>query len=79
MTQNQDDANWQIAWEWVQREHGAEDFDEDQRSRLMQWLIADPAHRRAYDKASRLWLIAGLVPPKVPAKLDSPEFPHSPD
>ena len=27
------------------------------------WLLAEPAHRRAYDKAARLWLLAGFVPP----------------
>jgi len=27
--------------------------------------VADPLHRRAYDKAARLWLLAGLVPPSA--------------
>ncbi|MES2249461.1 MAG: hypothetical protein V4645_19465 [Pseudomonadota bacterium] len=27
------------------------------------WLLAEPAHRRAYDKAAQLWLLAGFVPP----------------
>ncbi|WP_235510078.1 hypothetical protein [Variovorax sp. Root473] len=27
------------------------------------WLLAEPSHRRAYDKAAQLWLLAGFVPP----------------
>ncbi|MEN7531802.1 MULTISPECIES: DUF4880 domain-containing protein [unclassified Cupriavidus] len=63
MTQHNEDAAWATAWAWVQREHDRERFSDDARARMMEWLAADPAHRRAYDKAARLWLLAGLVPP----------------
>jgi ferric-dicitrate binding protein FerR (iron transport regulator) len=59
MTQEQNDPVWSAAWEWARRER----LDETATSRLIQWLAADPAHRKAYDKARRLWLLAGLVPP----------------
>lgn len=51
------------AWAWVRREHDRETFHQADRAEMVAWLLADPAHRRAYDRAARLWLIAGLVPP----------------
>ncbi|MGK6309823.1 DUF4880 domain-containing protein [Variovorax sp. DT-64] len=63
MTQQQDDPVWHTAWTWVQREHERERFDDAARAEMMAWLRADPSHRTAYDKAARLWLLAGLVPP----------------
>lgn len=63
MTLEQDDPLWNTAWDWVQREHDTEGFDEAARAEMTIWLLADPSHRRAYDRAARLWLLAGFVPP----------------
>jgi len=57
------DPIWDIAWSWVTRQHERQSFDAAAEAELAHWLAADPAHRHAYDKASRLWLMAGLVPP----------------
>lgn len=66
MTQQQpDDLIWRTAWAWVRREHDRHTFDEAARADMVAWLRADPAHRTAYDKAARLWLLAGLVPPAI--------------
>lgn len=65
MTEEQDDPVWRAAWAWVRREHDREGFDEAARVELVTWLLADPRHRKAYDKAAHLWLLAGLVPPVV--------------
>jgi transmembrane sensor len=56
------DPVWQAAWHWVLREHEGR-LDDAQRAERLAWLNADPAHRKAYDEAARLWLLAGLVPP----------------
>ena len=58
---NQDPV-WDIAWSWVLRLHERETFDARAKTDLAQWLAADATHRQAYDKAGRLWLMAGLVP-----------------
>ncbi|ADP15911.1 hypothetical protein AXYL_02591 [Achromobacter xylosoxidans A8] len=57
------DPIWDIAWSWVLRQHERESFDANAEAELAQWLAADAAHRQAYDKAGRLWLMVGLVPP----------------
>ncbi|WP_454694297.1 FecR/PupR family sigma factor regulator [Achromobacter aegrifaciens] len=57
------DPVWDIAWSWVLRQHERESFDASAEAELAQWLAVDAAHRQAYDKAGRLWLMAGLVPP----------------
>jgi ferric-dicitrate binding protein FerR (iron transport regulator) len=44
-------------------EYDRDTFDDAARDEMTTWLAADPAHRRAYDKAARLWLLAGMVPP----------------
>lgn len=56
------DPIWQTAWGWVTREH-EQPLNSGARSELLQWLQSDPAHRTAYEEASRLWLLVGLVPP----------------
>jgi transmembrane sensor len=56
------DPTWQVAWSWVQREH-EQPLDASALAERALWLKSDPAHRQAYDEASRLWLLAGLVPP----------------
>ncbi len=63
MTQETGDPIWNTAWDWVQREHDSESFDEAARAEMTAWLLAELAHRQAYDKAARLWLLAGFVPP----------------
>jgi transmembrane sensor len=63
MTQREDDPIWNAAWDWVQREYDHERFDDVARAEMTSWLLAHTSHRRAYDKAARLWLLAGLVPP----------------
>lgn len=57
------DPTWDAAWSWVLRQHERENFDANAQAELAQWLAADAAHRQAYDKAGRLWLMVGLVPP----------------
>ncbi|MEN5066938.1 FecR/PupR family sigma factor regulator [Achromobacter aegrifaciens] len=56
------DTVWDVAWSWVLRQHEHDSFDATDEAELVQWLAADAAHRQAYDKAGRLWLMAGLVP-----------------
>ena len=53
----------EIAWSWVVRQHEWNTFDAAAQAELVRWLAADPAHKRAYDKAGRVWLMAGLLPP----------------
>lgn len=59
----QQDPVWDAAWAWVLRHHEEKYLNEDTTRELAQWLSADPSHRKAYDEASRLWLLAGFVPP----------------
>jgi len=64
MTQDeQDDPIWSTAWQWVQREYDRERFDAAAQKEMTAWLVADPRHRKAYERAARLWLLAGIVPP----------------
>jgi len=67
MTDNNNDLPpdpiWDIAWTWVQRQHDAESFTDAARIELIAWLNANPAHKKAYNKAAQLWLLSGLVPP----------------
>jgi ferric-dicitrate binding protein FerR (iron transport regulator) len=63
--QDQDDPIWRTAWAWVRRERDREDFDDAARADMVAWLLADPAHRKAYEKAARLLLLAGLVPARL--------------
>lgn len=57
------DPHWQRALDWILREHEAS-LDDAAHVELAAWLKADPAHLKAYREASRVWLIAGLVPPQ---------------
>lgn len=61
----QDDLIWRTAWAWVRREHDRDGFGDAARADMVAWLLADPAHRKAYDKAARLLLLAGLVPTRI--------------
>jgi len=57
------DPVWDIAWSWVMHQHEHQGSDVAAEVELARWLASDPAHHQAYEKASRLWLMAGLVPP----------------
>jgi ferric-dicitrate binding protein FerR (iron transport regulator) len=57
------DPVWDLAWSWVIRQHDRASFDPAAQAELLHWLAADLAHRQAFDKAGRLWLAAGLLPP----------------
>ncbi|MEW5824744.1 MAG: FecR/PupR family sigma factor regulator [Pseudomonadota bacterium] len=57
------DPVWDVAWSWVLRQHEGEGFGAGDEAELAHWLAADPTHRDTYEKACRLWLMAGLVPP----------------
>lgn len=59
------DPVWDKAWAWVQRQHEARQTDGDVHAELAHWLSEAPAHRKAYEKASRLWLLSGLLPPST--------------
>ena len=56
------DPVWNAAWHWVMAEH-EDALTAGQRGEMLDWLQAHPAHRTAYQEASRLWLLGGLVPP----------------
>ena len=72
------DPVWQAAWMWVQRQHDHERFGDAAMAELVAWLKRDPAHRAAYNKAAKLWLLSGLVPPAdTPGDADEP-YPHAP-
>lgn len=59
----QQDPVWDTAWAWVLRHHDEKYLNEDTTRELAQWLAADPGHLKAYEEASHLWLLSGLVPP----------------
>ncbi|MGO3130282.1 MAG: FecR/PupR family sigma factor regulator [Alcaligenes sp.] len=59
-----DDATWSTAWAWVQRQHDVGFDNQEFNAELRIWLHADPANRAAYDKAAKIWAVAGLVAPR---------------
>jgi ferric-dicitrate binding protein FerR (iron transport regulator) len=65
------DSTWQAALGWVMAAHEAP-ADERVREQLAAWLAADPAHRAAYEEASSIWLLTGLVPPTGDPADDTP-------
>lgn len=71
--ERESDPIWHVAWSWVQRQHDRENFDDSALAELVAWLKADPLHRQAYNKASRLWLLSGLVPPKNDVGASEPD------
>jgi ferric-dicitrate binding protein FerR (iron transport regulator) len=73
-TTERDNPLWSAAWAWVMREHEIP-LDASARSDLNTWLRANAAHRYAYEEASQLWLMAGLIPPAS----SDPHDPDSPD
>jgi len=64
-----DDPAWHRAWAWVMREH-EQPLEGVERQTLKAWLAESDVNRRAYEQASSLWLLAGLVPP---TQIDLPD------
>lgn len=65
---NSNDKHWQAAMDWVLRLHDNElqgAVPEALQAELATWLRADPGHRPAFEEASRVWLITGMVPPQA--------------
>ena len=56
-----DDFVWRTAVEWIMRKHESP-LDAVAEKELIGWLEKDCAHRAAYEEASRLWLLTGLIP-----------------
>ncbi|MDQ3186794.1 MAG: DUF4880 domain-containing protein [Pseudomonadota bacterium] len=56
-----DDVIWQTAIEWIIRKHESP-LDAAAENELIAWLKKDPANRAAYEEASHLWLLTGLIP-----------------
>jgi ferric-dicitrate binding protein FerR (iron transport regulator) len=71
------DPVWDAAWAWVQRQHEDPHLDEPAKAELVRWLAADPRHRAIYEEASRLWLLAGLVPPVNDIEAPDDDIPGS--
>lgn len=71
----------EVAWDWVLKQHEQHETGIDNPAfnvALQNWLEEDPAHRKAYDEALRIWAISGLVPPEDNRASDvpSPPEPH---
>lgn len=56
-----DDAVWQVAFDWLMREH-EEMLSAEDRETLHAWLAASSQHRRVFHEAERLWLLTGMIP-----------------
>lgn len=69
------DLVWKTAWSWVVRQHEVGGLDASAQVDFSLWLVADPAHRRGYDRASHIWLLTGLLPPQN--DIDLPDCPES--
>ncbi|MCR6651349.1 MAG: DUF4880 domain-containing protein [Cellvibrionaceae bacterium] len=63
------DEVWQQAQDWVMHLHEST-LDAAGRENLGLWLQESIAHRKAYEQASALWLMMGLVP--TSSELDDP-------
>jgi ferric-dicitrate binding protein FerR (iron transport regulator) len=62
MTNSSDnDPVWQAALDWVLSAQ-QQPLDAPAAAALAAWLAQDPAHRKAYEKATRVWLLTGLIP-----------------
>lgn len=55
-----DDVAWQTAVDWIIRKHESP-LDSVAERDLSDWLAKDPANRAAYEEASQLWMLTGLV------------------
>ena len=58
-----EDPVWDAAWDWITREHRGDGLSEGERRALVEWLHEDPRNRAAHERAAKLWLLSGLVPP----------------
>lgn len=56
-----DDIVWQTAVEWIIRKHESP-LDSVAAAELIAWLEKDPVNRAAYEEASHVWRLTGLVP-----------------
>lgn len=56
-----DDAVWQVALDWLMREH-EESLNDADREALHAWLAASSQHRRVFHEAEQLWLLMGMIP-----------------
>jgi transmembrane sensor len=56
-----DDIVWRTAVEWIIRKHESP-LDVVAEKELASWLEKDRAHRAAYEEATQLWLLTGLIP-----------------
>ena len=65
-----DDIVWHAAVEWVILQHESP-LDAVAEKELSDWLENDPAHRAAYEEASQLWMLTGLVPRSSEPEPDS--------
>lgn len=59
---SENDPVWQAALDRVLAAQ-RQPLDAQAASSLAAWLAQDPAHRKAYEKAARVWLLTGLIPP----------------
>ncbi len=57
------DPAWDSAWAWVRRQHQPDGFNEVAQREFVSWITADSQHKVLYEKAAKLWLLTGLVPP----------------
>lgn len=56
-----DDAVWQVALDWLMREH-EESLSDTDREAFHAWLAASSQHRRVFHEAEQLWLLTGMIP-----------------
>ncbi len=56
-----DDAVWQMALDWLMREH-EETLSDTDREVFHAWLAASAQHRRVFREAEQLWLLTGMIP-----------------
>jgi ferric-dicitrate binding protein FerR (iron transport regulator) len=58
------DPLWQAAWRWVLLEHEHLGLDAERLAQRQAWLDASPRHADLLAQARRIWLLAGMVPPR---------------
>jgi len=63
------DPVWDEAVTWLLRRQAAPD-DAAVAAGLAQWIAASEAHARAYERAARVWRLAGELPPSHAAAAD---------
>jgi ferric-dicitrate binding protein FerR (iron transport regulator) len=58
---DRNDPRWNVAWDWVIRQHEQQPLTESAHAELTQWLKADPANFEHYQQAHRIWQAAALA------------------